>query len=49
MRPTLVAALPDAQRLYDALSTGPVGDRTPGRSVVVPHRLVVRESGPVIL
>lgn len=48
--PTLTSVTPDltvlADYALDALVRRIEGDRTPGRSFVVPHRLVLRESSP---
>jgi LacI family transcriptional regulator, repressor for deo operon, udp, cdd, tsx, nupC, and nupG len=48
--PRLSTVAPDlsflAEHALDALIRRIEGDRTPGRSVVVPHRLVIRESSP---
>ncbi len=48
--PSLSTVAPDlsflAEHALDALVRRIEGDRTPGRTVVVPHRLVVRESSP---
>ena len=48
--PSLSTVAPDlsflAEQTLDALIRRIEGDRTPGRTVVVPHRLVIRESSP---
>lgn len=48
--PSLSTVAPDlaflAEHALEALIRRIEGDRTPGRTVVVPHRLVVRESSP---